>query len=171
MVKTQHDSETPAQRQQVITACAFIHQSFNGEEKVFLPKRAITKKFLPNVHELPGGHIDFGEDMESGLKREIKEEFGMNIKVGDPFYVFTYTNDIKGSHSIEVIYFATFSDPIENIKLNPEDHSEFAWFAESELNKVINDIKGNDDPEIKAITKGFRLLKGVGFNFGDKMFR
>ena len=166
MTKTQHDSETPAQGQQVITACAFIHQPFNRVEKVFLPKRAITKKFLPNVHELPGGHIDFGENVESGLKREILEEFGMKIRVGDPFYVFTYTNGVKGSHSIEVIYFASFTDPIENINLNPEDHSEFGWFAETELDKVINNIKGDDDPEIKAIAKGFQLLKGSQLDFG-----
>jgi len=164
MTKTQHDSETPAQGQQVITACAFIHYLFDGVEKVFLPKRAVTKKFLPGVHELPGGHIDFGENIEAGLKREILEEFGMNIKLGDPFFVFTYTNNIKGSHSIEVIYFATFVDPIEKIKLDPEDHSEYGWFAESELNKIINNIKGNDDPETKAIAKGFQLIKGTSSN-------
>jgi len=167
MSKTQHDSETPAKGQQVITACAFIHRCFSGIEKVFLPKRSVTKKFLPNVHELPGGHIGFGEDIKSGLKREILEEFGMEIKVGDSFYVFTYINDIKRSHSAEVIYFATFSDPIENIKLNPEDHSEFGWFTETELDNVINDIKANDDPEIKAIAKGFKLLKGSRLDFGE----
>ncbi len=160
MPKTKHDSETKAEGQQVITACAFIHNNFNGVEKVFLPKRASTKKFLPNVHELPGGHIDFGEDIKLGLKREIMEEFGMNVKIGDPFYAFTYANEIKGSHSIEVIFFAVFTDPIEKIKLDPEDHSEFGWFSESELNKVINNTKNNDDPEIEAILKGFSLLKG-----------
>src|SRR5690348_12130362 len=118
-----HDSEIPAKNQQVFTACAFIHQQIDGIEKVFLPKRAETKKFLPGVYELPGGHIDFGEDMAIGLKREVMEEFGMQISVGDPFAVFTYTNDIKGSHSIEVIYFAKFEDDISNIHLNLEDHS------------------------------------------------
>lgn len=167
MAKTQHDSEVPAQGQQVITACAFIHHNFNGVEKVFLPKRAVTKKFLPGVHELPGGHIDFGEDMKSGLKREINEEFGMNIKVGDPFYVFTYSNEIKGSHSIEVVYFATFVDPLENVQLDPEDHCEYGWFAKTELNKVINNIKGHDDPEIKAIAKGFQLLGGNKLDFAQ----
>lgn len=165
MSKTQHDSEVPVQGQQVITACAFIHHCFNGVEKVFLPKRAVTKKILPGVHELPGGHIDFGEDMKSGLKREINEEFGMNIKVGDPFYVFTYSNGIKGSHSIEVVYFAKFIDPLEKIQLDPEDHCEYGWFAETELSKVINNIKGNDDPEIKAIAKGFQLLRGGTLDF------
>ena len=120
-----HDSETPAHGQQVITACAFIHHTFAGIEKVFLPKRALTKKFLPGVYELPGGHIDFGEDIVDGLKREIKEEFEMDINIGDSFYVFTYTNKIKGSHSIEVIYFATFTASIDKIVLHPEDHSEY----------------------------------------------
>src|SRR6185369_14729149 len=106
MSKVNHDSETPAHGKQVISACAFIHDTIDGEVKVFLPRRATTKKFLPGVFELPGGHIDFGEGIVEGLKREVMEEMGMRIEVGDPFYVFTYVNEIKGSHSIEVDYFA-----------------------------------------------------------------
>jgi 8-oxo-dGTP pyrophosphatase MutT (NUDIX family) len=157
---TSHDSEVAAHGQQVITACAFIHQTIDGIEKVFLPKRAETKKFLPGVRELPGGHIDFGEDPVAGLKREIDEEFGMQVEVGDPFFVFTYTNNIKGSHSIEVIYFARFSNSIEDISLNPEDHSEYGWFAENELEHAYTNNKGADDIEFKAVTKGFAILRG-----------
>ena len=163
---THHDSETPAQGQQVITICAFIHKNFDGAEKLFLPKRAATKKFLPGVFELPGGHLEFGEDILEGLKREIFEEFEMKINVGDPFYTFTYTNEVKGSHSIEAIYFVTFTDPIENIKLNPEDHSEYSWFTENEITKVISDLKPANDPEIQAMYQGFSLLKGKKINFG-----
>lgn len=158
--KSVHDSEIPAQGQQVITACAFIHCEVDGVKKIFLPKRADTKKFLPGVYELPGGHIDFGEDIVAGLQREIDEEFGMQVKVGDPFAAFTYANQIKGSHSVEVIYFAEFEGDITVIKLNPEDHSEYGWFAENELNIVISANKAEDDPEIKAILKGFVLLNG-----------
>jgi 8-oxo-dGTP diphosphatase len=160
MATISHDSETPAFNQQVITACAFIHRKFDGIEKVFLPKRADTKKFLPGVYELPGGHIDFGEDPVSGLAREIDEEFGMEVAVGDPFYVFTYTNPIKGSHSIEVIYFAHFVGELEKLTINPEDHSEYGWFSEDELGKATNSIKGSDDLEFQAIRKGFALLRG-----------
>lgn len=160
MSKVSHDSETPALNQQVITACAFIHQRIDGIEKVFLPKRATTKRFLPNVYEIPGGHIDFGEYIVEGLKREITEEFGMTITVGDPFAAFTYSNPIKGSHSIEVIYFATFIEPIENIKIDPEDHSTYGWFAENELDKVADANKTVDDIEVQAMKKGFALLRG-----------
>ncbi len=155
-----HDSETPAEGKQVITACAFIHANFNDVEKVFLAKRASTKKFLPNIFELPGGHIDFGEDIIVGLKREIMEECEMNISVGDPFAVFTYLNDIKKSHSIEIVYFAKFTDSLENIKLHPEDHSEFIWVSENE----IPEIGLLSAEEHKNIKKGFALLKGEGLD-------
>ena len=134
----------------------FIHKKFGGEEKLFLPKRALTKKFLPGIFELPGGHIEFGEDIVDGLKREIMEEHGMSISVGDPFSVFTYTNHIKGSHSVEVVYFAKFNDPIEKIKINEEDHSEYKWITENE----IPEPPSVSPEEQKNIRKGFSLLKG-----------
>ncbi len=165
MNKISNDSETPAQGQQVITSCAFIHKNIDGVEKVFLPKRSETKKFLPGVYELPGGHIDFGENPVDGLRREIKEEFGMDSKIGDPFFVFTYTNEIKGSHSIEVIYFANFTGDLDNIKLNPEDHSGFGWFSENELGKATTKNKTLEDIEFRAILKGFELLKGSSLIF------
>ena len=160
MNKISHDSETLATGQQVITACAFIHQTFDGIEKVFLPKRAATKKFLPGVFELPGGHIDYAEDIVVGLKREVIEEFAMEIEVGDLFAAFTYVNHIKGSHSIEVIYFAQFTGDIDRIAINPEDHSEYGWFAADEIHKITSANKREEDDEIQAIKKGFVLLAG-----------
>ena len=165
MTKVSHDSETPAINQQVISACAFIHKKIDGLERVFLAKRATTKKFLPDVYELPGGHIDFGEDVVTGLKREIQEEFGVSADIGDPFFVFTYTNEIKGSHSIEVIYFANFSDEQPEVTLNPEDHSAYGWFSQDELENATTDTKGLDDIEFQAINMGFDLLGGKSLRF------
>ena len=160
-----HDSETPAAGQQVMTSCAFMHHSFDGVKKIFLPKRADTKKFLPGVFELPGGHIEYGEDPKDGLVREIKEELHSDIEVGDPFFVFEYTNKVKGSQSFEVVYFAKFTSNINLIALNPEDHSEFGWFAEDELHLATTKSKGLDDVEFVAMRKGFSLLHGKPLNF------
>ena len=161
MAKISHDSETLAEGQQVITAVAMITADFDGVTKVFLPKRADTKKFLPGVHEMPGGHIDFGEELKAGLAREIDEEFGMRVSIGDAFAAFTYTNDIKKSHSVEIVFFARFTDPIENIKLNPEDHSAASWFSEEELPNAYTGGKDSDDIEFQIVRKGFALLSGT----------
>lgn len=129
-MKTSYDSETPAQGQQVLTATAFIHNIVDGQRKLFIPRRAKTKTFLPDIYELPGGHIDYGEEM------------------------------VKGSHSIEVIYFASFIDPLDNIKLNPDDHSEFIWITENEIDRITSVNKNKDDQEFIEIKRGFKLLDG-----------
>lgn len=110
MTHTSHDSETPAHGQQVITATAFIHRTVDGVTKVFMAQRAETKKFMPGVYELPGGHIEFGEPITEGLRREITEELGVDIMFGDPFAVFDGVNEVKGAHYVEIIYFAELTD-------------------------------------------------------------
>ena len=162
--KTQHDSETPAHGQQVMVACAFIHHNFDGAEKVYLAQRAMTKKFYPGVFELPGGHVDFGEDIVAGLKREVREELGKELSVGDPFSVFTYLNEVKGAHSIEVCYFAEFAGALDDVQLSPEDHMAGGWFAADEFDRFrVN--RADDDPELSVIQRGFELLAGKPLRF------
>lgn len=159
MTKIVHHSETPAVGKQVIVACVFIHHNFDGVEKVFLAQRAMTKKFFPGVYELPGGHIDFGEDILFGLKREVREELGKDITVGDPFSVFTYINEVKGAHAIEACYFAQFKDLLDDVSLEPDDHMNCGWFAEGEAGTYsIN--RDSEDKELDVIARGFALLNG-----------
>ena len=139
------------QKTQEITVCAFIHKG----GKLFVAKRAETKKFLPGIFELPGGRVDFGETMEDGLKREIKEEFNFKIKIGEPFYVFTYVSRNDTRHSIEVVYFATMDNPDKKITLDANDHSEYRWITKEEISAIL----GKDDPEGEAAKKGFDILR------------
>ena len=158
--KTQHDSETPAIGQQVFTACAFIYKLDAGVPKVLLAKRAMTKKFFPGIYELPGGHIEYGEDMIEGLKREVQEELQVDISVGDVVGVFTYTNEVKQCQSIEVVYLAQLLSPESEISIHPADHSEFVWCSEADLTATIESAgKTMQDKEAQLIVKGFELLK------------
>ncbi len=48
---------------------------FNKKEEIFLMK---SHKWQ-DKYVIPGGHIELGETMEHALKREIKEETGLDI--------------------------------------------------------------------------------------------
>jgi 8-oxo-dGTP diphosphatase len=156
-MKARHDSETLAAGQQVIVASVFIHHKFDGIEKVFLARRASTKKFLPNVYEMIGGHIEYGEDIKTGLKREVSEEIGREVELGDPFNVMTYMNNIKLAQTIEITYFGGLIGAPSPVNLNPEDHSASDWFSQNESDKFFAD-RQPDDPMREVILKGFGIL-------------
>lgn len=163
-----NDGMHEAQRQLIVTS-AFIHK----DGKLLVAKRAETKRFLPGHFELPGGKVEFGETMEDALRREVKEEIGVDILVAEPFYVFTYViNNLK--HAVEVDYFAELADPSQEILLNENDHSEYHWvdaaeadvlFSDNERQRkynvglAINHGMSTDDPVRKAVAAGFAKLK------------
>jgi hypothetical protein len=62
-------------------------------------------------------------------------------------------------------YFATFVEDPANIKLDPEGHSEYGWFAEDELINSVTDDKGLDNIEFVATKKAFAVLRGESPKF------
>ncbi len=49
------------------------------QSKFLIVKRSETDDFLPNCWEFPGGGVEDGETISEALKREIKEEIGLDI--------------------------------------------------------------------------------------------
>lgn len=72
--------------------------SFNFAQKAFIVKESrllMVKKSKddpknPNKWEVPGGRMEFGEAVEEHIKREVKEEVGLDIQIGEPFAIWTW---------------------------------------------------------------------------------
>lgn len=137
---------------QTIVACVFLRKG----RKLFIAKRSESSKFLPRKYELIGGHIEFGESIEEGLKREVWEELHIDIEIENPFYVFTYVSESNTKHSVEICYFAKMLNSNQPIKLSPREHSEYRWIRKDEVDKYFP----SDDPEKLAVKKGFNILAG-----------
>lgn len=140
---------------QKIVACAAIHHNFDGVQKLLLTRRSLNSDFLPGNYEIPGSHIEPGEDLVAGLKREIKEELGIEIEVQDPFAAFTYTHN--DSHTVEVVYLATTTTPT-NITIQQDEVDSFVWIAESEIDTVVVPNKSPNDQELPILRRAFTLL-------------
>ena len=133
----------PRQR---IVAAGFIWD----EGKVLLAKRATTKTVAPGQYHLPGGHVEFGETVEAALVREIAEEFGVGIKVLEPFYAFSYvTGEI---HTVGIACLARLTGPRENICLKLDEAAEYVWASKEELLRYL----GQDSHNYTAAVAGFK---------------
>lgn len=74
--------------------------------KYFITQRP-EGKHLAGKWEFPGGAVEFGEDPKRCLRREIKEEIGVNIKVNKFFDYSSFVYN-KKRHIILLAFFCDF---------------------------------------------------------------
>ena len=122
---------------------------FNNKGEVLLVKRTSKTRNQAGQWSKPGGGIEFGEKVEDAIKREIKEEVGVDIELTR---FLGFVDDIMESdhqHWITFNYVAKIiSGEVKNME--PEKHEEMKWFSLDNLPKELNK---NTDLSIKEYLK------------------
>lgn len=117
-------------------ACAggFIRNKY-GE--ILFVKRSENDSFLPSNWELPGGGVEYGENIEKTLRREIKEECGLDVKIGFPIAVGDYymKDNKKEIQRTEIIFLCKLLNPAQTIILSGE-HLEYKWVSSNKINNL-----------------------------------
>lgn len=80
------------------------------------------------IWQTPGGTLEFGEDCEACLKREILEETGVEIEIVT-LLPKLYT-DVRNEtwHGLLIMYLCRMKNPSDEIKIN-EEASDYTWLS------------------------------------------
>ncbi len=98
------------------------------DDKVLLVKRLPHRKVYPNLWDLPGGHIEGDESPEEALRRETREELGI-----DPAEYRNLGTVLDPVEPADIIVFAVTAWHGDPTNAAPEEHSEIGWFKEESL--------------------------------------
>ena len=106
------------------------------DRKVLIIREACSYSEGTNAgrYDLPGGRLNPGENFMASLEREILEETGLTIWIGDPIAVDEWRPVVKGEPWQIVGIFFECRTKSNKIVLST-DHSEYEWIDPKEHKK------------------------------------
>lgn len=123
---------------------------FNSKGEVFLQKRPMNKIQPGKWDTSVGGHISFGESVETALRRETLEELGIKdfeaVSLGS--YIFESDIEREFAFSFKTCYYAPIS-----ICKDELDDGRFWTFSEIEKNLGKNIFTPNFEQEYNKVLK------------------
>lgn len=90
--------------------------------------------------QIPGGRIEPGENYREALKREIREETGLEISIEEPFTMGEWRPQIKGDKWQIVAVFFRCKPETDEVEIG-EEHTEYIWIEPGK--HVKHDFIGN----------------------------
>src|SRR5512138_3819661 len=99
----------------------------DAQGRLFFARRGPRAKNERGLWEFPGGSVEFGETLADALKREMAEEYGIEIEVGDLLDVVDHILPAEGQHWISPTFICRITKGEPEI-LEPEKCSELGWF-------------------------------------------
>jgi len=96
--------------------------------RLLLLQRSSASSFDPGLWELPGGKLDYGEELVEGLRREIAEEVGVSVTVGRPFVTWHFYKDPFWVTGVTFV-----CDYVDGDVVLSSEHSDSAWIEPAGL--------------------------------------
>src|SRR5712691_6997675 len=94
--------------------------------KILITQR-LDDVHLAGLWEFPGGKVEGGESLEAALEREIREELGVGIVIGDEFYT------VEHSYPGRSVRLHFFNCEIRAGQLTAVGVADMRWVVPGEL--------------------------------------
>jgi 8-oxo-dGTP diphosphatase len=137
-----------------VTGAVIIKNNEEETQSVLLIQRSKQDNW-PNVWEFPRGKCDKGDKnkLEKCLKREVKEETGLDIEIVKFIDKYQYIADKGTRKTTQYNFLCKLINPKQKVKLSFE-HQDYKWITSmgqiellvpSEMKKTISKVLNQDE--------------------------
>ncbi|MBI5073019.1 NUDIX hydrolase [Candidatus Woesearchaeota archaeon] len=100
--------------------------------KVLLIRRSSKYEHLTDAWDIPGGRLEFGEEPEAGLQREIQEETGLELDEIKQILDATTVFKNEEKQIVRITYLCTVKETNQTGKISDE-HTSLEWIPKEKL--------------------------------------
>lgn len=111
----------------------------DAEGRIFLSQRGPLAKNERGLWEIPGGSVEFGETLAEAVRREMQEEYGVEIQVGELLDVADHILPGEGQHWVSPTFICHILAGEPRI-LEPGKCSAIGWFRLQEIPAALTQI-------------------------------
>ena len=106
-----------------------------------ITKRVMTKAWAPGWWEVSGGGVQAGESSEEAVRREVKEETGLDVRNAEGGYVFTYkrVNPDEGDNYFVDVYRFEKDFKEEDLHLQTEETAGYKIATADEIKALADE--------------------------------
>lgn len=103
-----------------------------SDGKILVLKRSSKDDHKPGAWETVGGGMDREETPQEALAREVLEETGLRVVVGEPFNIFTFKKD-TGEFKVGITFLCEY---VNGEIVLSDEHSEYRWIHPKEFSSL-----------------------------------
>ncbi len=122
---------------------------FNGKRELFLTKRGKKATNERGCWEVPGGKVNFGETLQEAIKREMKEEYGVDIEVTEQLPAADHLIPDEKQHWVPTTFLAKIKKGQKPKIMEPQKCDAIGWFTLDKLPQPLSIITKIDLEVVK----------------------
>lgn len=128
------------------------------DEKTLLLRRANGRPTILGKYELPGGKLEYGEQPEDALARNLAIEAGLTIQTAQLFDVLTYIDhDDRDMQYIFILYLVSLGVGGSKISLS-QNYDHYTWkemsnIQQQELTESAKLLLGISQQQVQSVKK------------------
>jgi len=110
----------------------------NHGVRILIAKRLNTRDLYPGKWESGGGQVKPGENFEEAIKRQMREELGIEVNIltiVSTYEILTPKLSQMKIPGLKFLCTPASEKSAEGVKINPKEFSEYKWITEHEIDQ------------------------------------